>query len=565
MSIIKRKITGLCALAVAVVVAFTGCGGSKGGITGESNSTKEPSEPKSGVSSTSSSKTSGIPTLVDVERYVKVPVFSFIDKEYKVGDPFNQIVYGEYYYNAIDEGKDLYGGTRLKVGVSEFIKGMKFDSFYDDMTLSSVPYQVIIQRGYDFREEYAKSPVEGEEEFRRTLNENYDAETASYLYNLYSGVSTFTGKYCDEEGYNKEELTGYCYVDGTKLVAFIGDEPTFNPEEGIILEYDLSVGDDGLHLSRNGVGTTLIFSYFSKIALQTKGELGNRLSISGYASGKNQVCNGISMIHFSDTLDTSFVYFDDGGKAVNPEIMISDDRRTMSVSWEDEEHPDEKGINRSTGQSGSLNVKLINFGNYQSTSGVGGFTIEQDGRYYVYGIDRDEYLNMKLSSMEVGELSDTQAEELLRTKSAILKALADKFNEVGIEAVIDEMTGNIYLDANVLFAVESSDINEQGKDLLSRFIEAYTSVIMDDNFKDSIDSLIVEGHTDTNGSYEHNLELSEKRAASVGTYCKELNPALDSYIIEKGYSYNNPIYNEDGSINMEASRRVVFNFALRIN
>ncbi len=35
-----------------------------------------------------------------------------------------------------------------------------------------------------------------------------------------------------------------------------------------------------------------------------------------------------------------------------------------------------------------------------------------------------------------------------------------------------------------------------------------------------------------------------------------------SIIKSKGYSFDDPVYNDDGTINMEASRRVVFKFVL---
>ena len=42
----------------------------------------------------------------------------------------------------------------------------------------------------------------------------------------------------------------------------------------------------------------------------------------------------------------------------------------------------------------------------------------------------------------------------------------------------------------------------------------------------------------------------------------EADPQLEEYITTKGFSYDKPIFAEDGSVNMDASRRVEFRFIL---
>ena len=66
----------------------------------------------------------------------------------------------------------------------------------------------------------------------------------------------------------------------------------------------------------------------------------------------------------------------------------------------------------------------------------------------------------------------------------------------------------------------------------------------------------------TDGTYDYNMTLSENRAGAVADYCIAKNGNLASIISTKGYSYDNPVYNEDGSVDMAASRRVTFRFVL---
>jgi len=70
--------------------------------------------------------------------------------------------------------------------------------------------------------------------------------------------------------------------------------------------------------------------------------------------------------------------------------------------------------------------------------------------------------------------------------------------------------------------------------------------------------------------YLMNLELSQERALSVATYCLQMPQLsqdqlarLQDILTAKGRSYSDPIYNADGSINMDSSRRVEFKFRLK--
>ena len=76
-------------------------------------------------------------------------------------------------------------------------------------------------------------------------------------------------------------------------------------------------------------------------------------------------------------------------------------------------------------------------------------------------------------------------------------------------------------------------------------------------------TISIDGHTDTRASYKHNQKLSEERAQAVAAYVIEADPELEEYITTKGFSYDKPIFAEDGSVDMDASRRVEFRFILK--
>jgi outer membrane protein OmpA-like peptidoglycan-associated protein len=64
----------------------------------------------------------------------------------------------------------------------------------------------------------------------------------------------------------------------------------------------------------------------------------------------------------------------------------------------------------------------------------------------------------------------------------------------------------------------------------------------------------VVGHTDSRGSYEHNLTLSEKRATNVGHIIS--NTGVQNQIFSRGCSFNKPVALNNSDANMGLNRRV---------
>ena len=152
------------------------------------------------------------------------------------------------------------------------------------------------------------------------------------------------------------------------------------------------------------------------------------------------------------------------------------------------------------------------------------------------------------------EVLETYKEDIGKLYAALLEYLDGKLNGT----LTQEDENSIAMDATVLFANDSSELTEEGKSDLQVFMDAYVEAVFTEDNKDNIDTILVEGHTDTNGSHEYNQQLSEKRAKTVMDYCLELHPELKGYMTSQGFSYDRPILNEDGTVNMAASRRVVF-------
>ena len=161
-------------------------------------------------------------------------------------------------------------------------------------------------------------------------------------------------------------------------------------------------------------------------------------------------------------------------------------------------------------------------------------------------------------------------DDLVGVKTQIIRELSTALSAANLSATVDHNTGDIVLESTVFFDTGKNNIKESGKQLLNKFIPIYLGVLLQPEYADYLGEIIIEGHTDTKGTYLLNLELSQDRALSVATYClqipglsSEQSALLRSILTAKGRSFSNPVYNADGSINMDASRRVEFKFRLK--
>ncbi|MBR4331812.1 MAG: OmpA family protein [Clostridia bacterium] len=161
-------------------------------------------------------------------------------------------------------------------------------------------------------------------------------------------------------------------------------------------------------------------------------------------------------------------------------------------------------------------------------------------------------------------------DDMIGVRSKIIQELSQALSAAKVGASVDAATGDIILEGKVFFDSSRDTIRAEGQDLLSRFVPVYLGVLMRREYVDYVGEIIIEGHTDDQGSYMSNLKLSQNRALSVAEYCLQLSSLtnrqvsqLQSLLTAKGRSYSDLIYNADGTVNREASRRVEFKFRLK--
>lgn len=165
-----------------------------------------------------------------------------------------------------------------------------------------------------------------------------------------------------------------------------------------------------------------------------------------------------------------------------------------------------------------------------------------------------------------------QLDELVGVRKRIIAALADSLGAANISATVDPTTGAITLESSILFTRSEADLTAAGKRMIDKFLPVYLDVLLSSEYRDNLSEIIIEGHTDSVGSYLSNLELSQTRALAVANYVlsdeftaisREDKNFLRSIMTANGRSESNLIYDENGVEDADASRRVQFKFRLQ--
>ena len=164
--------------------------------------------------------------------------------------------------------------------------------------------------------------------------------------------------------------------------------------------------------------------------------------------------------------------------------------------------------------------------------------------------------------------SQEKIDKIIGVKADLIEALTNEFKSQNIGVSIDQGSGAMVLDSNVLFGFNDSDLTDEGKSVLDTVMPVYCGVLLSDTYRDSVAEITVDGYTDKKGTFEYNMGLSQKRSLSVGDYIVSIaddtyKDLLQEKLVVNGHSWNDPVLNEDGSENDEASRRVEVRFRLR--
>lgn len=184
------------------------------------------------------------------------------------------------------------------------------------------------------------------------------------------------------------------------------------------------------------------------------------------------------------------------------------------------------------------------------------------------------YLEIESAQQEL-TTTKNELQDIVGIRTDIIGALQAAFNNSSMK--VDAQTGSITFSSDVLFRYNSATLTADSKETLKEIIPTYLDVLLQEQFRSYIAEIIIEGHTDTDGGYQSNMELSYARANAVADFCLNKRNGLTEEKIEQlqqiltvnGKSWSNPVYKKDAAgnamkdVDMAASRRVEIKFRLK--
>lgn len=176
---------------------------------------------------------------------------------------------------------------------------------------------------------------------------------------------------------------------------------------------------------------------------------------------------------------------------------------------------------------------------------------------------------MVIKSLQIKEMKKT-LDQIMGVRAQLVNDLKTEFAESAYGIEVDENTGAIIFDTEILFAYDKADLKEDSFQFLDEFVPKYLDVLFESGYDDYIAEVIIEGHTDRDGTYLYNLQLAQDRAYSVASYIlsddfpyKHIQENLEGKLTVNSKSYTHFRTDDSGNYSADASRRVEFKFRLK--
>ena len=167
--------------------------------------------------------------------------------------------------------------------------------------------------------------------------------------------------------------------------------------------------------------------------------------------------------------------------------------------------------------------------------------------------------------VEEFDIAKIKIKNLTGIKLTVIAKLKEK---LGKSINIDEKSGAIKFSSNILFDQNEYKLKEDSKKELSTILKKYLNALLGDKeMKKFIESITIEGHTNSDGSYLSNLQLSQQRAHAVMQFLYESNiidrNLLSTYVNSSGRSSADLILDSNGNEDKDASRRIEIKFTIK--
>ena len=165
----------------------------------------------------------------------------------------------------------------------------------------------------------------------------------------------------------------------------------------------------------------------------------------------------------------------------------------------------------------------------------------------------------------VYEATADTMKKLLDTRHRVIRELQARF-DAGDRVEVDS-TGTVSFAGSLLFDQASAEVSADGRVELATFARDYFPLLLDEAaFRSQLKRIVVEGHTNDDGSYELNLALSHNRSLAVMEVLLDeaegYRDDLERFVTANGRSFADLVRFPDGSVDKAGSRRIEIQFQM---
>ena len=177
--------------------------------------------------------------------------------------------------------------------------------------------------------------------------------------------------------------------------------------------------------------------------------------------------------------------------------------------------------------------------------------------------------NRECQLMVYDEAADSIT-KLLDTRQRVIDSLRVRFGSGSVnqsKPVEVDSAGTVRFAGSLLFEQASAEVSPEGRGELASFARDYFPVLLNnEDFQDQLKRIVVEGHTNNDGTYELNLRLSHARSLAVMQVLLEeaevFEDDLKKLVTANGRSFADLKLLPDSTIDKAGSRRIEIRFQM---
>ena len=374
-----------------------------------------------------------------------------------------------------------------------------------------------------------------------------------------------------EYDYRETGITGAFYIENHKLIFTPLIKIEYDNDYKNVIEYELSDKNIEFEFRFDGGMITLKNSDGEKVSLVAKGlsEVYHYIDVEGFTASEtskiDNICGFDIYKGYHSDPDSTYIGCTVKLDNENDDYYFNNYDNLVA-------HFNEDGIMQFSWAEIDGTPHAYEFVYFYC--GDDGLILTDGEKVYKYTASYSDYkLGAGVETTddeELDKLSQGKVAAIAEKKKNLMEELKAAFEKEGISVAVNDDTGEIMLDSSVLFGVDQYEITDKGQEFLKKFIKAYSSVILKDDYEGFGSKIMVEGHTDSTGERKHNEELSRKRAEEVMNYClsdkagidKDIKTDMEKLMEAVGYADDYPIFDEGGKEDPDKSRRVSFKFVI---